>query len=141
MNSFSQLTKNKKNYHIFVSHAWDYKDHYYTIEKWLKNNNISFSNYSVPEHAPLNAPTSTALKNALDERIRLSSGIIVIAGMYVAYSEWINYELESAHNFEKPIIGIIPRGQKRIPKKLQEYKKTIVGWNSNSLIDAIKEYC
>lgn len=35
----------------------------------------------------------------------------------------------------------MPREQERIPKKLQEYKKTIVGWNSNSLIDAIKKYC
>ena len=138
MISLFQSTNNKKNYHLFVSHAWDYKAHYYTIEEWLKNNNITFSNYSVPKHAPLNVSTSKELKNALYERIRLSSGIIIIAGMYVAYSEWIDYELELAYNLNKPIIAIRPRGQERIPKKIQKYATTIVGWNSNSLIDAIK---
>lgn len=141
MNSLFQSTNNKKNYHLFVSHAWDYKEHYDTIEKWLENHNISFSNYSVPKDDPLDVSTNKELKNELYKRIRLSSGIIVIAGMYVAHSEWIDYELESAHTLKKPIIGIMPRGQERIPKKLQEYKKTIVGWNSNSLIDAIKKYC
>lgn len=138
---FNKINDNNKNYHLFVSHAWDYKNHYYTIEEWLKNNNITFSNYSVPEHAPLDVSTNTALKNALRERIRLSSGIIIIAGMYATYSKWIDYELKTAHDLNKPIIGIRPWGQERIPAKIKEYATTIVGWNSNPLIEAIKKYC
>ena len=130
-----------KNYHIFVSHAWDYKEQYYTIEQWLKENNISYSNYSVPEHAPLDVNTNRALKSALSERIRLSSGIIVIAGMYASYSKWIEYELDEAHRQNKLIIGIKPWGQQRIPQKIQSYAREIVGWNSASLINAIKKYC
>lgn len=130
-----------KNYHLFVSHAWDYKDQYYKIEQWLTDNDIDYSNYSVPEHNPLDVSTDTALKEALSERIRLSSGIIVIAGMYATYSKWIDYELETAHNLNKPIIAIRPWGQERIPTKIQTYAKIIVGWNASSLINAIKKYC
>ena len=130
-----------KNYHIFISHAWDYKEDYYTIEAWLDENNIEYSNYSVPNHDPLDVDTNKALKEELSKRIRLSSGIVIIAGMYTNYSEWIDYELEEARRMAKPIIGIRPWGQERIPVKIQEYATTIVGWNSISLINAIKNYC
>ncbi len=130
-----------KKYHIFISHAWDYRSDYYSIEKWLKENDIEYSNYSVPKHDPLSVKSNKELKAALSERIRLSSGIIIITGMYTNYSEWIDYELEEAYRMGKAIIGIKPRGQERVPKKIQDYATDLVGWNSSSLINAIKKYC
>ena len=39
---------------------------------------------------------------------------------------------------KKHIIGIKPWSQERIPKKIQDNCDQLVGWNSQSLISAIK---
>ena len=60
--------------------------------------------------------------------------------MYVLYSEWIDYEIDTAVAYNKPIIGVEPWGQERIPVKVQTYAKKMVGWNSSSIIDAVRNY-
>jgi hypothetical protein len=52
-------------YRLFISHAWDYNDDYYTLEGMLRDSpNFAFRNYSVPKHDPL------------DTRTRLNTGSI-----------------------------------------------------------------
>lgn len=89
------------NYHIFVSHAWKYNDDYNTIINWLNNSDISYSNYSVPEHDPVDANNTSKLKTALTNQINPSSIVIVIGGMYAAHSEWIDYELDESIRLSK----------------------------------------
>lgn len=45
-----------------------------------------------------------------------------------------------AIEFGKPIIGIKPRGQERIPQKVSNYADIMVGWNSSSVVDAVRKY-
>lgn len=128
-----------KQYHIFISHAWKYTDDYNTIVKWLNESDLSWSNYSVPEHDPADANNTKKLKEALTKQINPSSVVIVISGMYAAYSDWIDYEIDEAVRLQKNIIGIKPWGQERIPKKIQDNATEMVGWNSSSVIDAVKK--
>lgn len=60
--------------------------------------------------------------------------------MYAAHSDWINFEIETAINFGKTIIGVRPRGQERIPTIITQNAEIMINWNSKSLIDAIKNY-
>lgn len=127
-------------YHIFVSHAWKYDQAYNTVISWLDNSSIVYSNYSVPEHDPLDANNTPKLKSALTGQINPANIVIVIAGMYATYSTWIDYEIDEAVRMGKTIIGIKPWGQERIPTKIQDNATELVGWNSSSLISAIKKY-
>lgn len=127
-----------KNYKIFISHSWNYNNDYYTVENWL-DENITWQNMSVPKHDALECNNNSELKEKLDNRIRLSSGILILSGMYVNHSGWINTEIELALKYDKPIIGIKPRGNERTPTVISE-NANIVNWNSTSVINAIKEY-
>lgn len=60
--------------------------------------------------------------------------------MYVSYSEWIDYEIDTAKELGKPIIGVKPWGQERIPVKVQNDCTVLVGWNSNSVVQAVRDY-
>lgn len=60
--------------------------------------------------------------------------------MYVSYSEWIDYEIDTAIKLEKPIIGVKPRGQERIPAKVSNSADVMVGWNSSSVVEAVRNY-
>lgn len=132
-------------YNIFISHAWKYTEHYNKVVQWLdeaKNEGtLNWKNYSVPEHDPLIDPNSSAgkttLKNELKDQIKPASVVLVLAGMYVSYSDWIDFEIDTAVNSNKYIIGIEPWGQGRIPSKVSNNADVMVGWNKNSVINAI----
>ena len=60
--------------------------------------------------------------------------------MYVDYSEWIDFEIETAKAYHKPIIGVKPWGQERTPLEVQEDADVMVGWNSASVVQAVRDY-
>lgn len=130
-----------KRYHIFISHAWDYNNQYNTIQRWLNDATyFTWTDYSVPITKPLHVSGKNDLKQRLENRIAMSSCMIVISGMYATYSEWIDYEIDIAVKYKKPIIGIRPWNQQRVPIKIQQNATTLVGWNSASVISAIRQF-
>ena len=130
---------------IFISHAWRYSSAYSTVVDWLDNargnRQFDYKNYSVPIHDPLIDPSSyygkAQLKDGLTEQIRHASVVIIISGMYAAHSEWIEYEIHEAVRMGKYIIGLKPWGQERIPFVILNNANVMVGWNRDSLINAI----
>lgn len=91
-------------YNIFISHAWKYSEHYNKIVQWLNEaqdeGKLTWKNYSVPSHDPLIDPNTTVgknkLKSELKEQISPASKVIILAGMYAAYSDWIDFEIDTA---------------------------------------------
>ena len=92
-------------------------------------------------HDPLIDPSTTVgtskLKKLLEKKISPTSKIIVISGMYAAYSEGIDFEIDTSVSKGKYIIGLKPWGQERIPVKIQNNADIMVGWNKSSVINAI----
>ena len=130
-----------KSYRVFVSHAWEYTDQYRRLEKMLDEApEFDYSNYSVPEHDPLHAKMKKELVEALYNQIRPTNVVIIIAGMYVPYREWIQKEIDIAVEMGKPIIGITPRGSQKIPQAVQDVAEEIVSWNTSSIVNAIRKY-
>lgn len=132
-------------YNIFISHAWKYSDDYKKVVSWLNEAQdeglLTWKNYSVPVHDPLIDPTQpagkTTLKTLLKNQISPASKVIIISGMYAAHSEWIDFEIDTSTDYDKYIIGLKPWGQQRIPSKVQDNATVMVGWNKDSLINAI----
>lgn len=129
-----------KTRNLFISHAWSYDAAYNTVVSWLNSEpNFLWRNYSVPSHDMCEEKTLSGLKLCLTRQISPASGVIVISGMYAAYSDWIDYEIDEAVRLGKIIIGIKPWGQERVPLKIQNAATVMVGWNSASLISAVRD--
>lgn len=126
---------------LFISHAWDYNDGYWTIVNWLnEENNFSWRNCSVPSHDGLPDKTTAGLKRGITRQINPSQAVVIIGGMYAAHSGWIDYEIDEAVRLGKTIIGVRPWAQERVPVKIQNNATTMVNWNRSSLITAIRDY-
>lgn len=133
-----------KTYHIFISHSWAYSDAYDKFIKLLdKNPDFSYSDYSVPKNDPIhNAGTSKELYDAIKAQVSKASVVIIMAGVYSTYSKWINKEIEIAQtefSIPKPIIAVEPWASEKTSVKVKDAADKIVGWNSSSIINAIKE--
>lgn len=130
-----------KTYDLFINHAWKYDDDYYRLVGLLDNANyLKWKNYSVPQHDPLDANNTRRLAESLDRQIRPTNAVLIISGMYVRHRDWIQYEIEVAQSYNKPIIGIEPWGSQRIPTEVQSAATTMVGWRTDSIVTAIRVY-
>lgn len=133
------------DYRIFISHAWKYGDDYNRLTALLDTaKNFSYYNYSVPKEKPL-FPQGTPLNNKkiadkITDKISPSQITIVISGMYVAYRDWIQYEIDESKRMEKPIIGLNPYGQalSKTPKYVSDNADIIVNWSTDSIVSSIR---
>jgi hypothetical protein len=105
-----------KTYNLFISHAWDYANDYYRLKNLLDNAYLfRWRDLSVPVHNPLNG----ALRQQFIDRIKLTHAFLATCGMYAHYSDWMLAELRIASRMGKPIIGVIPQCQERVPQAIQ----------------------
>ena len=126
-------------YRIFISHAWKYNEEYYRLIKFLNGAPyFNYANYSVPKHDPIDAGNKIKLTEDLKKQIRPVQVVIILGGMYTAYSDWIQFEIEFSEFLGKSILGIKPWGALRMPIAVQGAADEIVGWNTNSIVNAIR---
>jgi hypothetical protein len=129
-----------REYRVFISHAWDY-DEYHKIKEFLDvTANFVYRNYSVPYDNPLDIRNEIKLRKSLRQLVKMCQIVLIPAGMEINFRAFIQYELMIAQKFDKPIIGIIPRGAQRIPRLISDSASEIVGWNRKSIVDAIRRH-
>lgn len=133
-----------KTYHLFVSHSWSYSDAYEGLVRLLEQKNyFRFSDYSVPRNDPIhNVGTDEELRAAIREQMASCSVVLILAGVYATYSRSINMEIDLAQegfNTSKPIIAIEPWGSEKTSVPVKRAADRIVGWNSSSIVSAIRE--
>lgn len=130
-------------YRLFISHAWRYGSDYDRLVTLLNNaNNFSYYNYSAPRERPL-FPQGTPVTNAeiarmITAKIKPAQVVIVLCGMYAAHSDWMKYEVDEAVRMGKPIIAVAPWGQTNCPSYVLERASTLVHWNTQSIVTAIR---
>ncbi len=118
---------------LFISHSWNYPGDYYRLKSLLKNRGyFNFRNYSVENEDPKNNWTE------IENNIKWSRIVIVIAGVYASYSSSIKKEIRLAKNHYKSTLAIIPRGSDRSSDLRNECDR-VVGWNTESIVRAIRE--
>ena len=134
---------NLYDYRIFISHAWKYGDEYMRLVQLLDQApNFSYYNYSAPKERPLELTSGRASKSeiqrAISNKIGKAQIELVLGGMYADYHDWMQYEVDEAKRMGKPILLIKPWGQTMIPRYLQDVADDIVGWNTDSIVSAIR---
>lgn len=65
--------------------------------------------------------------------------IIFLAGLYNDNKELFEDLLKASEKYNIPIVLVRPYGLEEVPEILEEKAATIVGWNANCIIDAIKD--
>ena len=130
-------------FNLFISHSWTYSDAYDGLINLLDlRAYFYYRNYSVPKDDPLHTNgTDLQLYNAIKNKISPCSVILILAGVYSSYSKWIENEIYIAKNeflSNKPIVAIEPWGSERTSIRVKEAAAITVGWNTDSIVSAIR---
>ena len=131
-----------KTRNLFISHSWTYTDTFDGLVKLLNAAPLFFyKNYSVPKDDPIhNAPNVAALHQAIKGKIAYCHVVVIMAGKYASYSKWIQREIQIAKTeYGKPVLAVRPWANAQISSVVRENADRLVGWNTNSIVSAIRE--
>lgn len=87
-----------------------------------------------------NMVSDRTIERLLRMKMRWAGQVIVVIGKETHKRVWVNWEIKVAHQLGKPIIGVYDKGFKdkvEIPENLKKYASSIVGWRSESIIEAL----
>ncbi|AKG53113.1 hypothetical protein DGWBC_0429 [Dehalogenimonas sp. WBC-2] len=133
-----KLNSLDKTCNLFVPHSWDHEGEYQRLLALLKDTeDFEFKDYSIPREDAIDADTAKQLEEGLKDQIYHATVVLIPAGMYVTYSGSIQKEIELSKQLGKPIVAVKPWGSEVIPTILQENADIIVGWNKDSIVEAI----
>lgn len=132
------MAKNMKN--VFISHIHEDDAGLGKLKTLLEKNGLTIRDSSINSSNPNNAKSPDYIKSSiLAPQIDWAGTLIVYVSPGTKDSEWVNWEIEYAAKHDKRIVGVWEHGTKdcELPSALKEYADSVVGWNGNSIIDAI----
>lgn len=127
-------------YRLFISHSWAYSDAYQKVTDLIDEQGLAYYNHSVPINDPIHScGTDKELRAAIDAKIKGTSCVLILAGVYSSYSKWIKIEIEIAQQYGKPIIAIEPWASEKTSQVVKNASQRTVKWQGKSIVSAIKE--
>ena len=125
---------------VFVSHI-HHDDHGLpNLMDLLGKHGMEARNYSITSDKENNAKSPDYIKSEiLAPRINACSTLVVYITSDTKASDWVNWEIEYAYKQDKRIVGVWELGSMgcELPDALEEFCHAVVGWNSESIVDAI----
>ena len=125
---------------VFISHIHEDDGGINQIQNLAGRHGMIVRNGSVTSDRPNSAEAENYIKyQILAPRIDWASVLVVYVSPETRHSWWVNWEIEYAHRQGKRIVGVWERGARdcELPEALEDYADAIVGWNGESIIDAI----
>jgi len=132
---------------VFVSHHHKDDASVDGLTGILAGKNYNIRNSSIrakPENQKRlenNKVSDNTIKRLLRMKMRWASQVIVVIGKETHSRPWVNWEIQIAHQLGKPIVGVYENGLKdqvERPENLKKYASSIVGWRSDSIINALE---
>lgn len=131
---------------VFVSHHHKDDSSVDGLTGMLSGNGYHLRNSSIrvkpenQERLDKSQVSDRTIERLLRMKMRWAGQVIVVIGKETHTRPWVNWEIKIAHQLGKPIIGVYENGlrdQVEIPDNLKKYATSIIGWRSESVIDAL----
>ena len=124
----------------FISHIHEEEADIPRLKELIERHGITARNYSITSDKFNNAKSEDYIKSEiLGPHIRQSSVLITHIAPDTKDSKWVNWEIEYAQKQGKRIVGVWQRGARNceLPEALEKHADAVVGWNGESIVDAI----
>lgn len=125
---------------IFIPHIHEDDEHIEPMKALLKERGFDVRDSSIDSSNPNNATDPDYIKqNILAPAIDWASVVVVLISPATCDSEWVNWEIEYAHEDDKRIVGVWTHGAAEcdIPEALENYADAVVGWQADRIQGAI----
>lgn len=130
-----------KTFSLFISHSWDYDYVLEDLEALLNGRGYFPIELTQEEKLlPFNSNLAWVIQANITKKLKKSDAVLAVSSMYDTHREWMLWEIGKAKELGLKVIGVVPKGQKRISPDVREKADMIVPWNANSIIEVIRKY-
>lgn len=139
------MVNDGKRRHVFISHHHKDDAEVDKLTALLSRNNYEIRNSSI-RAKPANAERlkkglirREVIQKLLRIKMAWAGTVVVLIGKETHSRDWVNWEIEQAHQKGKRIVGVWAHGSTEadLPENLDKYADAIVGWQADRIIDAI----
>jgi hypothetical protein len=125
---------------IFISHIHEDDERLPAMKEMLARRGYEVRDGSINSDKPNDAKNEDyIMRDILAPRIDWAGVLVVLVSQGTHESDWIEREIEYAERHDKRIVGVWDRGSQDadLPEGLKRYADAMVGWHTDSIIDAI----
>lgn len=126
---------------IFVSHQHNDADKIESFKNLIGKHGIDMRDSSIYESKlKNNAANEQYIKQELIKpQMKWAGTVVVLIGKDTAKSDYVNWEIKTAAEMGKRIVGVYLQGARNedIPTEMVENGSDLVGWNGKKVVDAI----
>lgn len=127
---------------IFVSHEHKDADKIEAFKDLIGRHGINMRDSSIYESKlKNNAKNEQYIKQELIKpQMHWAGTVVVLIGKDTAKSDYVNWEIKTAAEMGKRVIGVYLQGARDedVPPALDEYGYGLVGWNGEKIVRAIE---
>jgi hypothetical protein len=122
---------------VFISFDYDNDAHYKRLlTAWDKNREFDFNFYDGSLRDAINSTNAIYIKSKITPKIVAATHFLCIVGKSCSTSDWIDWEIQTAVNNKKKLIGVKIEKANTSPAKLLNNGAT---WALSFNFDAIKK--
>lgn len=136
------MTEQIKN--VFISHIHEDDAGLGQLKTLLAKAGMTIRDSSINSLNPNQATSEQYIKShILAPQIDWAGTMIVYVTPETKQSDWVNWEIEHAHQKDKRIVGVWAHGchDCELPDALNDVADAVVGWHGSSIVDAINGTC
>lgn len=126
---------------IFVSHQHNDADKIEALKDLVGKYGINMRDSSIYESKLKNNATNEQYikQELIKPQMTWAGTVVVLIGKDTAKSDYVNWEIKTAGEMGKRIVGVYLRGAKDedVPEELNEYGHALVGWDGQKIVRAI----
>lgn len=126
---------------IFVSHQHNDADKIEAFKGLIGRHGIRMRDSSIYESKLKNNATNEQYikQELIKPQMTWAGTVVVLIGKDTAKSDYVNWEIKTAGEMGKRIVGVFLQGAKEedVPAELNEYGHALVGWNGDKIVRAI----
>ena len=125
---------------LFITHAFKENEEYAKVFEFIESReNFFYVNYSAPDDIP-EAGGAEAIQEAIREQIKPVEIVIFPAGIYADNPRLIQFELQVAQAFGRPILLITSHGTDvKLPAEAEGAANETVEWDNRAITDAVRK--
>lgn len=127
---------------IFVSHQHNDADKIEAFKSLIGRYGINMRDSSIYESKLKNNATNEQYikQELIKPQMKWAGTVVVLIGKDTAKSDYVNWEIKTAAEMGKRIVGVYLQGaqEEDIPVALYEYGYSLVGWNGEKIVRAIE---
>lgn len=124
---------------LYAVHGWHRDEDYARLFEYIESaDNFFYRALSDPDAVSTQGDGVAARRSLISDALKEAECVVCSAGTWERFNDWARYTVESARRLDLPVVAIEHFGPKDMDVRLKGFAAETVGWDSRSIVDAIR---